>query len=87
MILDEAGDGHVAELVGEHRCARQLGPELGIGEAEREGKRRPADSEPERSDARIRLGLKREIGDDAAGEQHGDPKEPAVGLGLERAGG
>ncbi len=52
MILDEAGHRHIAELVGEHGRARHLGAELGVGEAERDGKRGPADGDPERSGAK-----------------------------------
>jgi hypothetical protein len=37
--------------------------------------------------ARIGLVGEDEIGDDAAGKKHGEPQEPAVRLGLERAGG
>ncbi len=70
-----------AELgIGEAECEGETGP--ADGEPERSGAERKAKSERSEDErhrhARVRLGLEREIGDDAAREQHRDPQEPAV---------
>lgn len=48
-----------------------------------EGETKPGGSQDEgHGDPWIGLVVKREIGEDSAGEEHWEPKEPAVGLRL-----
>ena len=48
MGLDEAGDADITELVREHGSPRQLGAQLGGGEAQSEGKECAAEAQAKR---------------------------------------